>query len=84
MDNEQKQSRIFMKEEAIKRMLKLGLEMGPINDLALREKLVCSDKGIFKDVPEEILQNIKDWESKYNNFVYHMIYSNLYGFEIYD
>lgn len=84
MDNEQKQSRIFMKEEAIKRMLKLGLEMGPINDLALREKLVCSDKGIFEDVPEEILQNIKDWEIKYNNFVYHVIHSNLYGFEIYD
>lgn len=54
MNDEKKQSRIFMKEEAIKRMLKLGLEMGPINDLVLREKIVCSDNGMFKDVPEEI------------------------------
>ena len=84
MDDEKKQSRIFMKEEAIKRMLKLGLEMGPFNDLALRDKLVCSDNGMLKDVPEEILQNIKEWESKYNNFVYHVIHSTLYGFEIYD
>ncbi len=77
-------SREEKKSESIKRMQQLGLEAAVIDDLILRDKIVCSDYGMLKDVPEEILQNIKDWESKYNNFVYHVIHSNLYGFEIYD
>jgi hypothetical protein len=65
-------------------MQQLGLESAVIDDLILRDKIVCSDYGMFKDVPEEIKKKIEDWEKKYHNFVYHVIHSNLYGFEIYD
>jgi hypothetical protein len=77
-------SREERKSESIKRMQQLGLEAAVIDDLILRDKIVCSDYGMFKDVPEEIKKKIEDWEKKYHNFVYHVIHSNLYGFEIYD
>lgn len=77
-------SREERKSESIKRMQQLGLEAAVIDDLILRDKIVCSDYGMFKDVPEEIKKKIEDWEKKYHNYVYHVIHSNLYGCEIYD
>ena len=77
-------SREERKSESIKRMQQLGLEAAVIDDLILRDKIVCSDYGMFKDVPEEIKKKIKDWEKKYHNFVYHVIHSHVYGQEFYD
>lgn len=82
--SEKRESRESMKFEAIKRMHELELEQAAIDDFNLRDKLVCSDYGILKDVPEEIKQRIKNWESKYNNLVYHVIHSHVYGQEFYD
>ena len=77
-------SREERKSESIKRMQQLGLESAVIDDLILRDKIVCSDYGIIKDVPEEIKIKIEDWEKKYHNFVYHVIHSHVYNCEIYD
>lgn len=77
-------SREERKSESIKRMQQLGLEPAVIDDLILRDKIVCSDYGIIKDIPEEIKKKIEDWEKKYHNFVYHVIHSHVYNCEIYD
>ena len=82
--SEKKESRESMKFEAIKRMHELGIAAVAIDDFNKSDKLLCSDYGIMSEVPEEIKQRIKDWESKYNNLVYHVIHSHVYGQEFYD
>ena len=81
---EKRESRESMKFEAIKRMHELGIAAVAIDDFNKSDKLLCSDYGIMSEVPEEIKQRIKDWESKYNNLVYHVIHSHVYGQEFYD
>ena len=82
--SEKIESRESMKFEAIKRMHELGIAAVAIDDFSKSDKLLCSDYGIMSEVPEEIKQRIKDWESKYNNLVYHVIHSHVYGQEFYD
>lgn len=80
-DYEPKMSRDAMKDEALDRMEFLGLpsyakaafkqsDMLTLSDI---NDLVCSSR--VDGVPEEIMKQIKAWEEKYGNYVYHVIHS---------
>lgn len=72
------------KQEAIKRMQKLGLSEDAIKRFDKDNRLMCSDEGNLKEVPENILEMINAWEKKYKNMVYHVIHSHIYGCETYE
>lgn len=80
-DYEPKMSREAMKDEALYRMELLGLpsyaraalkqsDMLTLSDI---NDLVCSSR--VDGVSEEILKQIRAWEEKYGNYVYHVIHS---------
>lgn len=80
-DYEPKMSREAMKDEALDRMELLGLpsyaraalkqsDMLTLSDI---NDLVCSSR--VDGVPEEIMKQIRAWEEKYGNYVYHVIHS---------
>lgn len=80
-DYEPKMSREAMKDEALERMelldlpgyAKAALKKSDILTLSDINDLDCSSR--VDGVPEEILKQIRAWEEKYGNFVYHVIHS---------
>ena len=80
-DYEPKMSREAMKNEALERMelldlpvyAKAALKKSDILTLSDINDLDCSSR--VDGVPEEILKQIRAWEEKYGNFVYHVIHS---------
>lgn len=74
----------LLKQEAIKRMKMLKINDDVVNIYNLSNKLLCSNYGFITEVPSNILQQIKDWEKRYGNLAYHVIYSKLFGYEIYN
>ncbi len=73
-----------LKQEAIQRMQQLKLDDSVIELFQSSNSLVCSENGKFVEVPEAILQQLRTWEKEFNNIVYHVIHSKLYGFETYE
>ena len=45
---------------------------------------MCSENKKFIEVPAEILMELRAWEKKYYNLVYHVIHSYYLGFETYE
>lgn len=73
-----------MKVEAVKRMKQLKISDEAITAFESENKLLCSYYVLQKEVPSEILKGIQDWEKKFGCIAYHVIYSKLYGYEIYN
>lgn len=73
-----------MKLEAIKRMQQLKLDEDVIRAFKENDILRCSDYGRIIDVPADVRKEIRAWEEKYNNLVYHVIHSGIYGVETYN
>ena len=71
-----------MKQEAISRMQRLELDEFVIEDFK-NGKLSLSDHNRITDVPEDILKQIKEWENKYHNLVYHVVHGG-FGYETYE
>lgn len=71
-----------MKQEAISRMQRLELDEFVIEDFK-NGKLSLSDHNRITDVPEDILKQIKEWENKFHNLVYHVIHGD-FGYETYE
>lgn len=88
IDTEEIESYESMKEEACSRMACLRLPPKVIEAFRNNSILKCSDGIAMVDVPENILNEIKDWENKYHNTVYHVIHCNgiyePYTFETYE
>lgn len=74
----------LLKQEAIKRMKMLKINDDVVTIYNSSNKLLCSNYGFITEVPFNILQQIKDWEKRYGNLAYHVIYSKLFGYEIYN
>lgn len=74
----------LLKQEAIKRMKMLKINDDVVTIFNSSNKLLCSNYGFITEVPPNILQQIKDWEKEYGNLAYHVIYSKLFGYEIYN
>lgn len=74
----------LLKQEAIKRMKMLKINDDVVTIFNSSNKLLCSNYGFITEVPPNILQQIKDWEKRYGNLAYHVIYSKLFGYEIYN
>lgn len=80
-DYEPKMSREAMKDEALDRMELLGLPSYARAALKQSDMLTLSDindlecSSRVNGVPEEILKQIRSWEEKYGNYVYHVIHS---------
>ncbi len=64
-----------MKQEAISRMQRLELDEFVIEDFK-NGKLSLSDHNRITDVPEDILKQIKEWENKFHNLVYHVVHGD--------
>lgn len=83
----EKATREEMKNEAIQRLNTLKVHKNVINDLKNENELNRSDGplGILFWLNEEEKQFVREFENKYNVFVYHVIKTNTidYGF-IYD
>lgn len=81
LDYEPKMSREAMKDEALDRMELLGLPSYARAALKQSDMLTLSDindlecSSRVNGVPEEILKQIRSWEEKYGNYVYHVIHS---------
>lgn len=81
LDYEPKMSREAMKDEALDRMELLGLPSYSRAALKQLDMLTLSDindlecSSRVNGVPEEILKQIRSWEEKYGNYVYHVIHS---------
>lgn len=88
IDTEEIESYESMKEEACSQMVSLRLPPNVIKAFRNNSTLKCSDGTAMVDVPETILNEIKDWENKYHNTVYHVIHCNgiyePYTFETYE
>jgi hypothetical protein len=76
--------RQVMKAEAVKRMRRLRISDDAIDMFESEDKLSLSFYVLQKEVPTEILSEIRAWEKEYGNIVYHVVYSRLYGYEIYN
>ena len=72
-----------MKNEAIKRMKVLGIRADIINAFE-EDKLLCVNDGKVIDVPLVILNKIRAWEEKFGNLAYHVVYSELWNYKIYN
>lgn len=72
-----------MKNEAIKRMKVLGIRADIINAFE-EDKLLCVKDGKVIDVPLVILNKIKAWEEQFGNLAYHVVYSELWNYKIYN
>ena len=73
-----------MKNEALKRMKDLGIKKQIINCFEKSNKLLCSNYGKITEIPPNILKEIRNWEKQFGNLAYHVIYSELWGFQIYN
>lgn len=73
-----------MKQEAISRMLQLKIDSDVIKLFSENDKLMCSENGKFVEVPAEILIQLRAWEKKYYNLVYHVIHADYIGYETYE
>lgn len=73
-----------MKAEAVKRMKGLKLSDEAIIAYESENKLLCSYYVLQSEVPHKILTEIRNWEKEFGNLVYHVVYSRLYGYEIYN
>ena len=73
-----------MKQEAISRMLQLKIDSDVIKLFSENDKLMCSKNGKFVEVPAEILIQLRAWEKKYYNLVYHVIHADYIGYETYE
>lgn len=82
MIEEVKQSKEALAEEAIRRMKMLQLPENIIAEFEKNGKLMLSD-CYSSEVPEDILQQIKAWEEKFGNLVYHVIHTK-WKFETYE
>lgn len=65
-----------MRKEAINRMQTAGLNQECINRFETDGKLMMSDHGMLKDVPENIMKEIEQWQQLFNNLVYHVIHGD--------
>lgn len=74
----------LLKQEAIKRMKMLKINDDVVTIFNSSNKLLCSNYGFITEVPPNVIQQIKDWEKRYGNLAYHVIYSKLFGYEIYN
>lgn len=80
-DDELQMSREAMKKEALERMEILGLGSCVKSALKLDDFLTLSDindlvcSSRVNGVPEDVLKEIRAWEEKYGNYVYHVIHS---------
>lgn len=73
-----------MKQEAISRMRQLKIDSDVIKLFSENDKLMCSENGKFVEVPAEILIQLRAWEKKYYNLVYHVIHADYIGYETYE
>lgn len=73
-----------MKAEAIKRMKRLGISNEVITIFESENKLFCSYYVAQVDVPSEIISELQNWEKESGNIIYHVVYSKLFGYEIYN
>ena len=73
-----------MKQEAISRMQQLKIDSDVIKLFSENDKLMCSENGKFVEVPAEILIQLRAWEKKYYNLVYHVIHADYIGYETYE
>ena len=64
-----------MKQEAILRLQRLELDESVIENFK-NGKLSLSDHNRITDVPEDILKQIKEWENKFHNLVYHVVHGD--------
>lgn len=71
------------KDEAIKRLKKMDLKSVILESFQDNGKLLCSNYGEIKEVPVNILKQIRRWEEQFGGLAFHVIYSELYGFKIY-
>ena len=74
----------LLKEEAIYRMKQLKIKDEVITIFNSSNKLLCSNYGFITEVPPNIIKNINHWEKIYGTLAYHVIYSKLFGYEIYN
>ena len=72
-----------MKSEAIKRMKALEIRADIINAFE-EDKLLCVKDGKIIDVPLGILNKIREWEEQFGNMAYHIVYSELWNYKIYN
>lgn len=77
-------SRETMKLEALERMKRLNIKQDIRDLFGASEKILCSNYDRVTEVPSMILKEIKKWEERYGNLVYHVVYSELYGCKIYN
>lgn len=75
--DDEKMSFERMREEAVARMIMLGLDTRIYESFCFENKLLCSDNGQITEVPENILKELKAWENQYGNIVYHVIHADL-------
>lgn len=80
-DDELQMSREAMKKEALERMEILGLGSCVKSALKLDDFLTLSDindlvcSSRVNGVPEDVLKDIRAWEEKFGNYVFHVIHS---------
>jgi hypothetical protein len=73
-----------MQEEAVKRMKKLHIDSEAIRLFQDEKKLRCSYENEITDVPDYIQDEIEKWEKEFKNLVYHVVYSDIYGYRIFN
>ena len=78
-----KEFRKAMKSEALKRMERLKIYDFVIDAFESSDRLFCSDYEKVREVPPEILKEIQDWEKKFGCLAYHVVFSKLFGCDIY-
>lgn len=76
-------TKIQMRNEAISRMHKLGLDDDIISYFADDNELCCSNYFEMTEVPAEIQKEIEEWQNKFHNLVYHVIHGN-FVYETYE
>lgn len=85
LENEELASKDSMKLEAVGRMKTLGIPEYVIKRFEMKDWLHMSDNTtIEEDIPEEILNKIKEYQDEFKNLVYHVVHTHLFGQETYE
>lgn len=82
-------SGIFLSKEqkkniALEYMDGLKIRQQVMDQFKENDKILCSKGNFIIDVPEDILKQIRTLEKEFRNMVYHVVYSDIYGCEIYN
>ena len=77
-------SKESMKSEALERMEELQLHNSIINTFKNSDKLLCSNHEKIVEVPPRIRKEIREWEERYGCMAYHVVFSRIYGYEIFN